>query len=55
VTQMEASTAKQLHLQALARVEQAAAEAAQGGGDWRAEKCCRGTGLPISWIPAAHF
>ena len=33
VTQSEASKAKEQHLRALARVEQAASEAAQGGGD----------------------
>ena len=27
----------------------------RGPAIWRAEKCCRGTGLPISWTPAAHF
>ena len=47
MTQMEASTAKQLHLQALARVEQAAAKAAQGGGDAaRARHLARGKMLP---------
>ena len=47
MTQMEASTAKRLHLQALARVEQAAAEAAQGGGDAaRARHLARGKMLP---------
>ena len=47
MTQIEASTANQLHLHALARVEQAAAEAARGGGDAvRARHVARGKMLP---------
>lgn len=47
MTQTNASNAKQLHLEALARVEQAAAVAAQGGGDAaRARHVARGKMLP---------
>ena len=47
MTQTNASNAKRLHLEALARVEQAAAVAAQGGGDAaRARHVARGKMLP---------
>ena len=47
MTQTNASNAKQMHLEALARVEQAAALAAQGGGDAaRARHVARGKMLP---------
>ena len=47
VTQSEASKAKEQHLRALARVEQAASEAAQGGGDAaRARHLARSKMLP---------
>ena len=47
MTQSEASKAKEQHLRALARVEQAASEAAQGGGDAaRARHLARSKMLP---------
>ena len=47
MTQSEASKAKEQHLRALARAEQAASEAAQGGGDAaRARHIARSKMLP---------